>query len=49
MDMDNTLELIHVVVAYDKTKWCGTPANCGGNGPSWQWGNELLAEMRINE
>lgn len=32
----------HVVVSYDPTKWCGTPANCGGNGSSWQWGDELL-------
>ncbi len=30
------------VVYYDATKWAGVPANNGGNGPSWQWGNELL-------
>ena len=41
--MDNNSEIKHVVVAYDPTKWCGVPANCGGNGPSWQWGDELLA------
>lgn len=32
----------HIVVAYDKSKWCAIPANNGGNGPSWQWGNEIL-------
>jgi len=32
----------HVVVAHDPTKWCGTPANYSGNGPTWQWGEELL-------
>jgi hypothetical protein len=32
----------HVTVAYDKSKWLAVPANNGGNGPAWQWGDELL-------
>ena len=32
----------HSIVHYDPEKWCAVPANNGGNGPTWQWGNELL-------
>ena len=32
----------HIVVAYDASKWRAVPANNGGNGPGWQWGDELL-------
>jgi hypothetical protein len=39
----------HVIVAYDKTKWCAVPANNGGNGPIWQWGNELLVGFTQGE
>lgn len=39
----------HVIVAYDKTKWCAVPANNGGNGPIWQWGNELLTGYTCGE
>ncbi len=39
----------HVVVTYDKTKWCAVPANNGGNGPIWQWGNELLVGFTQGE
>ena len=35
-------DLCHVVVAYDPTKWAAVPANNGGNGPTWQWGHEML-------
>ncbi len=32
----------HVIVAYDRFGWCAVPANNGGNGPGWQWGDEIL-------
>lgn len=32
----------HIVIAHDKSKWFAVPANNGGNGPTWQWDNELL-------
>ena len=32
----------HAVVHYDPEAWIAVPANNGGNGPTWQWGNELL-------
>ena len=32
----------HCVVYYDASSWAATPANNGGNGPTWQWGDELL-------
>jgi len=34
--------LYHTVVAYDHSGWNAVPANNGGNGPTWQWGNEIL-------
>ncbi len=34
--------LRHVVVIDDPAQWNAVPANNGGNGPTWQWGNELL-------
>ena len=39
----------HIIVAYDKSKWCAVPANNGGNGPLWQWGNELLVGFTQGE
>jgi hypothetical protein len=39
----------HVIVAYDRTKWCAVPANNGANGPAWQWGNELLVGFTQGE
>ena len=32
-----------------RTKWCAVPANNGGNGPTWQWGNELLVGFSQGE
>ena len=32
----------HGIVYYDASKWAAVPANNGGNGPVWQWGDELL-------
>ena len=32
----------HTIVHYDPQSWIAVPANNGGNGPSWQWGDELL-------
>ena len=32
----------HVVQVYDSGRWCAVPANNGGNGPTWQWGDEIL-------
>ena len=37
------------VVYYDATKWAAVPANNGGNGPSWQWGNELLIGFTVGK
>ena len=32
----------HVVVYYDPEAWAACPANQGTNGPTWQWGEEIL-------
>lgn len=32
----------HTIVHYDPGAWVAVPANNGGNGPIWQWGDELL-------
>ena len=32
----------NVVVSYDESKWYAVPANNGGNGSIWQWGDEIL-------
>ena len=32
----------HVVVYHDPAHWAAVPANNGGNGPTWQWDDELL-------
>ncbi|MBA7473942.1 hypothetical protein ES707_09289 [subsurface metagenome] len=37
------------IVYYDPTKWAAVPANNGGNGPSWQWGNELLIGFTVGK
>lgn len=34
--------LVHRVVYYEPDRWAAVPANNGGNGPIWQWGDELL-------
>lgn len=34
--------LKNIIVYYDSSKWAAVPANNGGNGPIWQWGDELL-------
>ncbi|MDR4949607.1 sialidase family protein [Neobacillus cucumis] len=39
----------HIVVAHDKSKWCAVPANNGGNGPTWHWGNEILVGYTSGE
>ena len=31
-----------VIVNFDPTAWAAVPANNGGSGPSWQWGDEIL-------
>ena len=35
-------EIIHTVVYHQPSSWAAVPANNGGNGPTWQWGDELL-------
>ena len=37
----------HVTVHYDETKWAAVCANNGGNGPTWQWENELLVGFNL--
>ncbi len=32
----------HVIVTYEPTAWAAVPANNGANGPTWQWGDEIL-------
>jgi hypothetical protein len=32
----------HTVVYHTPLSWAAVPANNGGNGPTWQWGDELL-------
>ncbi len=32
----------NAIVYHDAEAWAAVPANNGGNGPSWQWGDELL-------
>jgi len=32
----------NIIVYYDKKAWAAIPANNGGNGPTWQWGEEIL-------
>ena len=34
---------MNTVVYYDESHWSAVPANNGGSGPIWQWGDELLA------
>ena len=37
----------HVQVFDDASKWAATPANNGGNGPTWQWGDEMLVGFTV--
>jgi len=37
----------HHIVYYAPTEWAAVPANNGGNGPIWQWGNELLVGFTL--
>jgi hypothetical protein len=37
----------HTVVYHDPAQWAAVPANNGGNGPIWQWGNELLVGFTV--
>ena len=37
----------HHVVYYDPSGWAAVPANNGGNGPIWQWGNEILVGFTL--
>jgi hypothetical protein len=32
----------HYIVHHDASQWAAVPANNGGNGPTWQWGSEIL-------
>ena len=32
----------HTVVYHEEEAWAAVPANNGGNGPTWQWGDEML-------
>ncbi len=41
------LQCQHVVVFHDPQKWAAVPANNGGNGPIWQWGDELLVGFTV--
>ncbi|MCU0523142.1 MAG: exo-alpha-sialidase [Anaerolineae bacterium] len=36
------LEHEHTVVCHSPSHWAAVPANNGGNGPIWQWGDEML-------
>ena len=35
------------VVFHDSSQWAAVPANNGGNGPTWQWGDELLVGFTV--
>ena len=37
----------HVVQYYDSGRWSAVPANNGGNGPTWQWGEEILTGFTV--
>lgn len=39
----------NIIVTHQKNKWCAVPANNGGNGPIWQWGDELLVGFTCGE
>lgn len=39
--------MVHTVVYYDPGLWAAVPANNGGNGPIWQWGDELLVGFTV--
>lgn len=42
MQKPGQVVVTHSVVAYDAEAWAAVPANNGGNGPTWQWDEELL-------
>ena len=35
-------EIRHTTVYHENDAWAAVPANNGGNGPTWQWGDEIL-------
>ena len=37
----------HKIAYYDENTWAATPANNGGNGPIWQWDDELLVGFTV--
>lgn len=37
------------VVCHDESNWISTPADHGGDGFAWQWGNELLVEFSVGQ
>ena len=37
----------HYIVYYDPGKWAAIPANNGGNGPTWQWDDEILVGFTV--
>ena len=39
----------HSVVYHDPNRWAAVPANNGGNGPTWQWGDELLVGFTVGQ
>ena len=39
--------LDHCIVYYDAGNWAAVAANNGGNGPIWQWGDELLIGFTV--
>jgi hypothetical protein len=36
------LRASHCLVYHSPSHWAAVPANNGGNGPTWQWGDEIL-------
>lgn len=43
--MDSTS--MNKIVYYDESKWAAVPANNGGNGPTWQWGDEIVVGFTV--
>lgn len=38
---------VHHLVYHHPDHWAAVPANNGGNGPTWQWGDELLVGFTV--